>query len=585
MGPRASLAAALALALALASPVARADGAAGVPLQVITATDDVRACVVTEGGVTLAGTAGGLAVYGADHALAQVVTALDGLPDTRVHALLVEGKTVWIGTERGLAKATLDHGRAVLTASFASPPVRAIARHEQALFVGTWGGGVQRLLQEERGGRLARVPQDAPPFDVRTRVTSLAEWNGALIGGTAGGGLVRLTPGAAQVTTWTGSRAPATVWALAPRDGRLFIGALEGAVSLGAAGTARLEDGADTRALAGVDGAMLLGTFGKGVLRAAAKDDAPGPASDAKFVQALDPRGACVGTNAGAWASGARLGARGLPENDVTAIAKDGGALWVGTYERGVSVLEGSTWRHIPQVDGRVNGIAVEGRRAWVATARGLTSIEGAEVHTYGGGGVLPSSAVHAVVSLAGGGVLVGTEKGAAIVKGGAVTRMDDKQGLPVRAVWAVAEAPDGVLLLGTSAGLYAGRPGGPWQRVAIVTGHLKDDWVTSLVTDGASVFVGTYNAGVTRLALVNGKLEPGEHLGGGYVNPAGLALANGKLYAATMDGLLVRAAQGPSAWRALEGAQLGKDVTGVLTDGHEAWVASRRGLVRARVE
>ncbi len=576
---------ALAVAAAVASLVAIVTAAppagAQTALEVHTAIDDVRACVVADDGTVLVGTAGGLAVYGADGKLARVVTAINGLPDTRVHALLVEGATAWIGTERGLAKATVsEHVRVAVNVSYPSAPVRAIHRHEDAVYVGTWGGGVLRAT----AAGLTKLPSDAGTYDARSRVTSLATFDGALVGGTAGGGLVRLRDAKSGMVAWGDGRAPGTVWSLAPHGGRLWVGALEGVVSLAASGPSRLEGDTDTRALASVGDTALVGTFGRGVVRAGVKGDAPADLAGVKFVQALDPRGKCVGTRSGAFVGGARLATSGPPENDITAIARDGNALWVGTYERGVSVLEGGAWRHVPHVDGRVNGLALEGHRAWVATARGLTMIEGETARTYGGGGVLPSSAVHAVVALAAGGVLVGTEKGAAIIKAGAVTRIDEKQGLPVRAVWAVAEAPDGVLLLGTSAGLYAGKPGATWQRVAIVTGHLKDDWITSLAVDGATVFVGTYNAGVTRLALEGGKLVAGEHLAGGYVNPAGLAIAGGRLYAATMDGLLERPLQG-GAWRTLDRAASGRDVTAVLPAGRDLWVASRRGLVRARVD
>jgi ligand-binding sensor domain-containing protein len=576
MLPRVVAAAALVATVALGA-TARAETAA----EVHTAIDDVRACAVTADGVVLAGTAGGLAVYGKDGKLAHVYTSLDGLPDTRVHALLVEAPTVWVGTEHGLFKGTLSAATDLsANVSFPSAPVRAIHRHDGALYVGTWGGGVLRMTAAPA---LARVPSDAEGVHPRTRVTSLVTFDGALVGGTAGGGLVRLDAGKAGLVAWETARVPATIWALAPHAGRLWVGALEGAVSLAPGATARLEGDTDTRALVSVGDAVLVGTFGKGVVRAAEKGDSHAGAqpAGATFVQAIDPTGRCVGTRAGAYLGGVRLATPGLPENDITAVARDGDALWVGTYERGVSVLRGGAWKKVPQVDGRVNGLAVEGHRAWIATARGLTMIDGETARTYGGGGVLPSSATHAVVALAGGGVLVGTEKGAAIVKDGAVVRMDEKQGLPVRAVWAVAEGPEGVLLLGTSSGLYAGKPGGPWQRVAIVTGHLKDDWVTSLAVNGKDVFVGTYNAGVTRLSLEHGTLEAGEHLGGGYVNPAGLAIANGTLYAATMEGLLARPLAG-GAWRTLALAT-GKDVTAVVPAGTDLWIGSRRGLVRTR--
>jgi ligand-binding sensor domain-containing protein len=355
-------------------------------------------------------------------------------------------------------------------------------------------------------------------------------------------------------------------------------------VSIPPNGPARPESEDDTRAIADAPGVALLGTYGKGLFRSSGRGVSP-DSGGGPFVQALDVRGdtRCVGTRAGLFVGRAAVGARGLPENDVTAVVKDRDRVWVGTYDHGVAVLDHGGWRRIAGVDGRVNALAVDrSARLWVGTARGLSVIEDDRAtRTYGGGGVLPSTSVHAVTALASGAVLVGTERGAAIVSGGTVTRIDEKQGMPLRAVWAVAEAPGGALLLGTSSGLYAGTPGGAWTRASIATGHLKDDWVTSLLVIGHDVFVGTYNAGVTRLSIEGTALAFGEHLGGGYINPAGLAAENGTLYAATMEGLLARPTASGS-WRTLSGASTGKDVTGVVASGSDLWVASRRGLVLA---
>ena len=56
----------VALAVGAAAAVGAGSARAESPLEIHTAIDDVRACAVTREGVVLAGTAGGLAVYGAD---------------------------------------------------------------------------------------------------------------------------------------------------------------------------------------------------------------------------------------------------------------------------------------------------------------------------------------------------------------------------------------------------------------------------------------------------------------------------------------------------------------------------------------
>jgi hypothetical protein len=90
---------------------------------------------------------------------------------------------------------------------------------------------------------------------------------------------------------------------------------------------------------------------------------------------------------------------------------------------------------------------------------------------------------------------------------------------------------------------------------------------------------VGTYSGGVTHLRAGAGGLAA-SHLGGGYVNPDGLAILGGELLAATMDGLIVRPKDDDgAAWRARAGATPGRDVTAVRQVGDALWVERRRGI------
>src|SRR5690606_6164904 len=131
--------------------------------------------------------------------------------------------------------------------------------------------------------------------------------------------------------------------------------------------------------------------------------------------------------------------------------------------------------------------------------------------------------------------VLVGTEAGPAIVKGERVTPVvETKKGTPapiaspMHATWALAARADGTWFIGTASGLYWGKDG-KFERASLATGELADDWVTAITLDGDDVFVGTYSKGVTHLRF-EGDRPKATHLGGGYVNPDGLVVADGKL-------------------------------------------------------
>jgi hypothetical protein len=202
----------------------------------------------------------------------------------------------------------------------------------------------------------------------------------------------------------------------------------------------------------------------------------------------------------------------------------------------------------------------------------------------------LPSSIVRSLLVGSGGELLVGTEEGAAIVGGGgrirpiATSKKGARPGIdsPIHATWAIAEA-GGVVYLGTSTGLYYGAlDGGAFTRASVASGDLRDDWVTALTLVPGGVALGTYSGGVTHLVFPAGGGRPiATHLGGGYVNPAGLTVRGGALLAATMDGLLSRPiADDAAPWHPEPGAASGRDVTAAKMVGSTLWVASRRGIV-----
>jgi hypothetical protein len=498
--------------------------------ELYTAINDVRACeVASDGKVTIA-TSGGLATLSSEGKLERLLTALDGLPDGRLHTM--QGS--WIGTEKGAA--LLENGK--VSRVFGKAPVRAILSNASETYFGTWGSGVQKLS----GGDI--------PFAVsnpaRLRVSSLAMHDGALVAGTAAG-TFRLENG--KLASY-GSTSP--TFALATVGDRLFIGGFEGLSSI-AKGVLRHESDSDVRALSVENNKLLIGTFGRGA----------STLESAKFVSAIAPR--CVGTADGVFVKQgekwSHFAKEGLPSPDISAVAIDGNKIYVGTFDRGLAVIENGKVKRIEGVDKQINALAIDGGNVWVGTARGLYRI-GKDTKRYTEVDGIPSADIHALASLKGR-VLVGTSRGAAIV-GTTIEPLGKKQNVTGDAVWAVAEH-EGELWLGTNAGLFIGKPGQTFRRLSKLTGELNDDWVTAIAFNGKQAYVGTYAGGVT-------ELTSGKRLGGGYINPDGLRIINGKVYAATMEGLLVD-------FQRQDKNVLGTDVTAVTTSPKGLIIATRRGL------
>jgi len=581
--------------------------------RVLTNQDDVQACQPLPGGRVLLGTAGGLLLASADGEPERLWTGLDGLPGTRVHALLQEGNTVWIGAEYGLAR--LDLVRLQLKLVAHSDSVRAITRHQGRLYLGSWGSGVLRLEGARRftperpagargtGARLVPVamkggPADGPAAHARQRITSLVSVGPTLFVGTAGAGLWELSkaglrPTATQLPSpfvWSLAAAPVTRPLARPRS--VYVGTLAGLARVQGA-VVDLLSSADVRALL-AERELLVGTYGAGLEQLSGGRMAPAKDWSALAVRFVNVIGrahdaTCVGTRAGAWltARGSaprRVRTAGPPSNDISALAADGDRLYVGTFDGGLALLERGVWRRIRSVDRRIDALTVQHqgdiRTLWVGTPRGLFRVRGTDVKRFGTADGLRHQHVHCVAVLRDGSLLAGTGLGAVIVRGEQVEQITVKQGLPVASVWAAAEDGEGGLWLGTTRGLYHwSRPLRRYTRYSVSSGHLKEDWVTAVTLHRGAVYVGSYNAGVSRLTRSADGTRVSAHLGGGWVNFNGLRVVGQTLYAASMSGLHQLPIDGGTSFVQVARAAPGRDVTAVEPSPAGLWVASRRGL------
>jgi ligand-binding sensor domain-containing protein len=566
--------------------------------RVLTDLDDANACQPLDGGGLAVATGGGLAVVAEDGG-ARVLTAIDGLPDTRVRAVAPEGDSLWVGTEAGAARVRLTPTLAVerTVALVADAPVRVVLPTSSGVYFGSWGEGLWRLAPNGRA--VERVSAQVSG----TRVAALAEHDGSLFVAYANGPPAKLDRGVLHEVAGAPTHGQALASVTTGDGSTLLLGDLEGLFRLSNEATASLGS-VDTRALASVGGGLLVGTYGSGLLSGSTRGALRAEAVVPRFVRGVGVLGRvrCAATAEGVFVDASVDGAHawrkvplgGPPSNDVTAIAASGDRVAVGTFDRGAAIYERGAFRRVAgfEPNETIEALAWQGQgateRLLVGTAHGLVRVEpDGSVRRLRAADGLPSSMVRTILVLSDTRVLVGTDEGPAFVQGDRVTALAalPTKGAtarplesPMRATWALAMGGDGTIWIGSTAGLYYGKDG-HFRRAAVATGELRDDWVTALAVDGSDVFVGTYSGGVTRLRVGAGGLVA-SHLGGGYVNPGGLTVLGGELLAATMDGLIVRPKDDDgAAWRPRPGVSPGRDVTAVRKVGDALWVASRRGI------
>jgi ligand-binding sensor domain-containing protein len=569
----------------------------------LTALDDARACQPLAAGGFAVGTGGGLAVVGKDGST-RTLTSIDGLPETRVHAVVEHGGGVWVGTEGGAAFVSLDGGTPRVTRTALTAPVHVVyASRGGAIYLGTRGAGVFRLAGADAKPELLRSSVKG------THATAIAEKDGVLYVAFADGPLARLTGDLLSGVDRSPTHGQSLAVIGGGAGGELVLGDLEGLYRVDPAGVTSLAS-VDARGIASSGTTMLVATYGSGLMtgntRGALRADPGAP----KLTRSVTVSGTarCVATTEGVYvAEGTsafhKVALGGPTSNDVTAVAANGAGtrIAIGTFDSGASISEGGVLRRVHGLDRNetISGLAWQGERLWVATAHGVVRVDGdGTARRFTSHDGLPNSYTRAVHVLYTGRVLVGTDAGAAFVDGERVTpllpfKKDEHVPIasPMHATWALASSADGTLYLGTAAGLYFGKDG-RFERASLASGDLEDDWVTALAVDGRDLYAGTYSKGVTLLRFdgesqndAAARKRTATHLGGGYVNTGGLLLAGGKLYAATMDQLLVRttatgASSTSSAWQAMPNAAPGRDVTAVRFVGtDEIWVASRRGI------
>jgi len=331
---------AAALVVALAARVAAADGGAG-HARALVDLDDAMACLPLDDGAFAVATGGGLALVDRDGGV-RSLTALDGLPDTRVRALALDGGALWVGTETGAARVELGRDlRVSRTLAVGDTAVHAVLATASGVYLGTWGAGLFRLAAPDAPPEL--VPTSSPA----RHIAALAEHGGSVYAAYADGPVARLEHGTLTPVAETPSHGQSLVSVVHPGGpAELVLGDLEGLFRVADVATPFAP--LDARGLAASGDRLFVATFGAGLESGSASGALHREHGVPRFTRGVAVRGEdrCVATTEGAFVARGgggwhKLALGGLPSNDVTVIEAHGDRVAVGTFDHGGAIVEG----------------------------------------------------------------------------------------------------------------------------------------------------------------------------------------------------------------------------------------------------
>lgn len=523
---------------------------------VLTSTGDPRA-LARQGEVTWIGTTGGLVRIEGDQA--RVLGTAEGLPDSTVRALFVGGEGVlWVGTDRGLARIEGRRVRAIAT----DAPVTAITRDGTQLVIGTHRG-VARIE-----GERAIAIEGAPAL-----VTDVALHGGVLYASSHRGGVQRW-----DGTRWMRLRGDDLAWDLEVDGSELRVASSAGPAIVAGDRVRPIRTTlpvADVRVLRRVGGSLIAGTCGAGafVLRGRRAEPVPGTSGCVRAIE-----GTTIATDRGVTRDGVPVAMpEGLPDPDISSLARNGEGLWVGTFRSGLARIaaDGTITRYDERgglLDDRINRLAVDGEGdLWIATDRGLVERERGRFVLRG---LLDRHVV--LVAWTGDRILAASGEDVHAWDPTSATLTALAIG---RRAQDVARTSTGAIATATAEGLVIDDHG-VRRTLTSDEGGLPDDWATALAEHEGALAIGTYNAGIT---LFDG--ERAHTLRDDlWVNP-------GALTSARLGGRAVLAAgaleDGLHLWDGTTWSRLGvreglpdDDVTAIVADPDGSlWIATRGGI------
>jgi ligand-binding sensor domain-containing protein len=464
--------------------------------------------------------------------------------------------------------------------------VTALAGNEAELWVGTLNDG----LLHWHGGQTERIGEEQGLPDRRVEQIALAEGR-AYVGTPMG--VAELREGKIARVLARGRYAHAVFV-----DGdSLLVGQMEaGVMRVPLSGP---ENDTNARrpivALAAAEssGQNPDGIHGKHSSAAKSLTAPPAPITVEQFLTAAGSRYALASSGLlrqeadGQWRRILGGGGAQLTDRDISAllVAADG-RLWVGYFDRGLDILP-AAGGEVEHVENEhvfcVNRIVEDARHGAVAvaTANGLVMFDrdGRQKQVLEREAGLIANHV-TDVALYGDGMALATPAGITFLDASGAHSIYAFQGLVNNHVYALG-ASGGQLVAGTLGGLSLLTGDSVRRNLTTSTSGLKHNWITGLAQVGSEWLVGTYGAGVLRLAA-DGSVTPTEATRQGVVvNPTAMAADGRIVLAGTLgQGLLVGDASG-MRWKTVTAGLPSLNVTALAIRNGVVYVGTENGLVK----
>lgn len=503
-----------------------------------------------------------------------VLTAVDGLPGTRISALAVFHDLLIAGTDDGIAQLDLKNLRSYRFSNPRANRVTALLVRPDSVIIGTQGGGV--LQYSAAGFGVYPLLRDRPDL----KVSALAWFEDALAIGAWESGLLIFQNGK-LVTLGEREGLDPPVIALWPQGTRLLIGtplALQAYSS--PRGVETILPSVSIGSVVAAGDEIIASDLERGLLHI--REGRVRREAQDQFIKKL----AWSGRELFAVGEGGvmRMGPEGLeppdssgtmdsgplPENRLVAAARaPDGRLWLGTFEHGVALLNPDLSLAAQKSEpgyAAVNCIRADAKRnrVYVGTSRGLLVYSGSNlVSRLTPENGLIGEAVQDVLPLADGSLAIATNRGITFQTAKGLRSIYAFHGLANNHVYCLAAFGD-QLAAGTLGGLSLLKGERVVRNYTMDNSPLRHNWISALAADPDHLFIGTFGGGVMSRSR-NGEWDPlAGPLDHADINQNALLIAAGRLWAGTFGAGLLDLDLASGEWNNYRVGLTSRNVTGL---------------------